>query len=91
MQRIVESVLVRLFGKYIDGLNSDHLSVSLRHGTIELTDLRLKLSALDGLNLPVTVKAGFIKRLSVHFKITQLASSPVKILVSFPSLFCLFR
>ena len=82
MQRVVESVLERLFGTYIDGLNREHLSISLRKGTIELRDLRLKLSALEGLNLPVVIKAGYLKTLNVQFKITQLGSSPVKILVS---------
>ncbi len=81
MQRIVEAVLERLLGTYIDGLSKEHLSVSLRKGTLELRSLRLKISALEELRLPILVKEGFLKSLNVQFKIMQLGTAPVKIFV----------
>jgi len=81
MQRVLESVLLRIFGAYVDGINQENLSLSIRKGQVELKDLRLKPNAFDSFNLPFTVKAGFLKSLTVNFKLTQFASSPVRLLV----------
>ena len=51
-------LLVRYLGEYVEGLESNHLRISVMSGDVNLKNLRLKSNILDNLNLPVTVHAG---------------------------------
>jgi hypothetical protein len=46
-------------------------------GLVELEDLELEPSALEGLGLPITVKAGSLKKLVLKVPWSSLSSKPV--------------
>jgi vacuolar protein sorting-associated protein 13A/C len=61
---MLEPVLVyylnHYLGKYVEGLDRDSLRVSVWAGDVVLRDLKLRPEALQGLNLPITVKGGVL-------------------------------
>jgi vacuolar protein sorting-associated protein 13A/C len=75
-------VLEQSVGKYVEGLNSDALNLSIWSGKIELTNLSLKPEALDELHLPVVVERGSVGRIKVSVPWKSLWSQPVEIEIS---------
>ena len=57
--------LRQYLGRYVDGLDADALKISVWAGDIELRNLSLKPEALADLELPVTVKAGLLGKLTL--------------------------
>ena len=55
---IAARIITRLFGQYIENINTSDINVRLREGDIELNSLQLRRDAFDGLNLPVDVESG---------------------------------
>ena len=70
-------LLQRYLGDYVSGLDKSALEVSVLRGDVTLTNLSLKPGALDGLALPVTVRAGLLGRLSLRIPWANLRGSPV--------------
>jgi hypothetical protein len=52
-------------GKYVHGLDAESLRISVWQGDVELRNLALKPEALQDLDLPITVKAGVLGRLTL--------------------------
>jgi hypothetical protein len=52
-------------GKYLSGLDAESLKISVWKGDVQLRNLHLKPEALNGLDLPVTVKAGLLGKLTL--------------------------
>jgi vacuolar protein sorting-associated protein 13A/C len=55
-------------GKYVQGLDANALKISVWKGDVELRNLQLKPEALQDLNLPITVKAGLLGRLTLKVR-----------------------
>eukprot|EP01126_Amoeba_proteus_P030487 TRINITY_DN30133_c0_g1_i1.p2 TRINITY_DN30133_c0_g1~~TRINITY_DN30133_c0_g1_i1.p2 ORF type:complete len:144 (-),score=37.81 TRINITY_DN30133_c0_g1_i1:753-1184(-) len=66
-EEFVSWFLVKYLGEYIEGLNREHLRISLFSGKVEFTNLRFKTTALNRFRLPVTVKEGFLGKLVLTF------------------------
>jgi vacuolar protein sorting-associated protein 13A/C len=79
---LLERILLRLIGDYIEGLNRDDLHISVWAGDIKLNRLKLRRGALDSLNLPIDVHDGVIEELHVKVPWSKLASSPVQIFIN---------
>lgn len=85
LEGIVADVLVRVLGSYVDGLNRESIRVGVWRGDLELNNLRLRQDALAilfetlGLDLPVTVTAGYIGLLRLEVPWKSLSSAPVRI------------
>lgn len=85
LERIIADVLVRVLGSYVDGLNKESIRVGIWQGDMELRHLRLRPEALAvlfetlGLDLPVTVTAGYIGLLRLEVPWNSLRSAPVRI------------
>lgn len=60
LESVVSALLSKYLGDYVDGLSTDNLSLGIFSGEVVLENLALKRSALAGLNLPITVKAGYL-------------------------------
>lgn len=58
-------LLQQFLGKYVFGLDTESLKISVWRGDVELRNLRLKPEALEELNLPITVKSGLLGRLTL--------------------------
>ncbi|KAI0564764.1 Vacuolar protein sorting-associated protein 13 second [Gracilaria domingensis] len=85
LEGIVSDGLVRLLGSYVDGLNRESIRLGVWRGDLELKNLRLRPDALAvlfetlGLDLPVTVTAGYIGLLRLEVPWKRLRSAPVRI------------
>ena len=71
-ERYLASYLNNFLGEYVeeDCFSKEKLTIGAWDGSIVLTDLKLKASALDVLNLPITPKKGIIGRLNLRLVIT---------------------
>lgn len=88
VKRIIADVLYRSLGNYVDGLTKESIGNGVWEGNLELRGLRLRAEALAvlfeslGLDLPVTVTAGYIGLLCVEVPWTSLQSVPVRIILT---------
>jgi vacuolar protein sorting-associated protein 13A/C len=71
------NVLVDVLGNYVEGLSRENLKVAVWSGTIDLSNLKLKGTALDNLNLPIKVERGYLKKLHLKIPWASLESKPV--------------
>jgi len=67
-------VLRTYVGEYVENLNTDQLSIG--YGGIELENLILKKTALQGFELPIEVRSGFIGRLKLEIPYSSPKSQP---------------
>lgn len=75
------STLSSFLGKYVEGLSQENLKLGVWSGKLEFNNLSLKETALDGLNLPVSVRKGFLKTLNVKVPWSSLGSKPVEVVM----------
>lgn len=80
-KKLLVSVLKDTLGKYVDGLTDENLQIFYTKGEIDIKDLQLKKSALEALNLPITIVEGHLKTLKVIVPWAHLESKPVKIII----------
>ncbi|KAJ9532143.1 hypothetical protein QJQ45_003954 [Haematococcus lacustris] len=57
--------LRKYLGKYVHGLDADALKLSVWSGDVSLHGLQLRPEALEELDLPITVRAGLLGRLTL--------------------------
>ncbi|XVE82332.1 hypothetical protein DITRI_Ditri15bG0139900 [Diplodiscus trichospermus] len=74
-------LLRRYLGEYVHGLSLETLRISVWKGDVVLKDLKLKAEALNSLNLPVTVKAGFVGTITLKVPWKSLGKEPVIVLI----------
>lgn len=75
------NVLVDVLGNYVEGLTRENLKLGVWSGKIELSNLLLKDSALDQLNLPIRVVKGSLGNLRVKVPWASLESKPVEVFI----------
>ena len=51
--------------RYLEGLESESLKISVWKGDVQLNNLQLKPEALQDLDLPITVKGGLLGKLTL--------------------------
>lgn len=66
--------LNQYLGQYLHGLDRQALKISVWRGDVQLRNLQLKPEALQNLNLPITVKAGLLGKLTL--KVWQTFAFP---------------
>ncbi|GMR36378.1 hypothetical protein PMAYCL1PPCAC_06573 [Pristionchus mayeri] len=74
LESLVTWVLNNYVGDYLENLNTDHISVALLSGQVELENVPLKQSALRKLDLPLTVKSGVLGKLTLTVPVTRVRS-----------------
>eukprot|EP00798_Chlamydomonas_sp_ICE-L_P025163 gene25163-10794_t len=79
--------LNKYLGRYLDGLDAESLRISVWKGDVSLTNLALKPEALADLELPITVRAGLLGRLTLKVPWNKLGREPV--IVEFDGLYIL--
>lgn len=75
------NVLADVLGNYVEGLTRENLKLGVWSGKIEFSNLLLKESALDQLNLPIRVVKGSLNKLVVKVPWTALESKPVEVFI----------
>lgn len=75
LEGLASSLIAKILGDYVEAVDTKNLRFSLS-GELELVNLQLKKSALRSLNLPITVKEGFISKLFLSVPWRSLGSQP---------------
>ncbi|BFZ25790.1 hypothetical protein BsWGS_28827 [Bradybaena similaris] len=76
-ESIVVELVNRYLGSFVDNLDTSQLSIGLWGGDVVLSQLSLKESALDNLDLPVKIKAGHLGKLTLKVPWKSLYTEPV--------------
>ena len=59
MKNIIESLLVKYLGKYVDGLKNS-LDIGLLDGEVSIENVSLKASFINDMGMPLTLKFSHI-------------------------------
>ncbi|KAH3757405.1 vacuolar protein sorting-associated protein vps13 [Pelomyxa schiedti] len=79
--QVVGNLLHMYLGNFVEGLGTN-MAVNLSSGELVLRDLRLKPDSLYlTLNLPITVKCGFIGKFQLELPWSCLKTKPTKLIV----------
>jgi len=81
-EKLLESVLVQYFGKYIDGIDEKSIQVGVFSGDLRIQNVSFKPTCLDELNLPIDVLFSHIGMLSANITWSKLGSTAVPITLS---------
>ena len=74
-------VLNTVLGSYVHGIRTDDLSVAVFAGDVVLSNLRMKVEALNALGLPFRVRSGVVGKLTLKVPWRNLGKSPVVVLI----------
>ena len=81
MNRIIAPIIARYTSQYIEGLDAKDFQLSIFEGSISLSNLTLKRSALAELDLPVDVVKGTLSSLEIKIPWTNLKKEAVEVTV----------
>jgi len=82
LETVVSTVLNKVLGQYIDGLEPTKLNLSFWTGHVSMENLQIKPSVLEELtNLQLVLKEAVIQRLDVSIPWTHLRSQPIVITI----------
>ena len=80
-EALLESLLSRILGQYITGLNRNDLSVSMWSGDVRLHNVKLRNDIFQQFKLPLDLVFGQIGELQVSLPWSSIGSKPVDVLV----------
>ncbi|KAH3743957.1 Vacuolar protein sorting-associated protein 13 [Pelomyxa schiedti] len=75
-EKLVSDLLRQYVGEYVKTLDANNLVLDPWSGGATISNLELKESAFNGLDLPVVVKKGYIKTLHIEVPWKNLSSKP---------------
>lgn len=78
MKTVAEKIILNYFGKFINGIHKDNLSVSLLSGNFQLQNISLNQQYFDSLNTPFRLTFSTIGKLNLQAPIAKLSSAPVE-------------
>lgn len=76
-ESLASNIITALLGEYIENVDPKSLNIAIFKGNLDLYDLKLKKTALDSFNLPVTVVQGLLGHLRLQIPWTSLETKPV--------------
>jgi len=79
---IVSKILVKVLGDYIEDIDSQNLRLGLLAGDVQLKQLKMKSTALDAFDLPITVVWGYVGTIKASIPWKSLGTSPVTLDIS---------
>lgn len=88
LESVLADVLTRVLGQYLEGIDQESVRFGAWSGLVELRGVALRPEALAvlfetlGMDLPVTVEAGFIGILRLQVPWKSIGSTPVQIHMS---------
>ena len=80
-EKLIEQLILKYLGDYIEGFDPTKLSLALWSGTISLEKINLKAKAIDELKLPFKLIFGLIDKLSVSISWKTNFSEPTEITI----------
>lgn len=81
-KQLLLSFLVNILGEFVSGLTEENLKVGVWGGKIKLKNLEINKSGVEKMNLPLTVKEGFLDTLEVKIPWTNLDKQAVQITIT---------
>jgi vacuolar protein sorting-associated protein 13A/C len=79
IERLVSSILASKLGEFVEGISQDTVKISILSGEFAMKNPALRADALDSLELPITVEAGFLGLLKFKLPWKSLTSQPAVI------------
>lgn len=67
MERIVELILQKKFGKFFYGIDHKHIHVGLFNGEFTIEGIGLQPDVFNSLNLPIVLKYSFVEKMQVKY------------------------
>ena len=80
-EKLIEQLLLKYLGDYIEGLDPSTFSLGLWSGTLSLEKIKLKAKAVDDLKLPFKLSFGLINKLSLYISWKTNFSEPTEITI----------
>ena len=88
-ESFITGLLTKHLGWLVEDLNEDSLKIGVFGGDVVLNNLRVKPSALEFLDLPVQVKAGFVGELRLKIPWNSLGGGSDPVVISLDQVFVL--
>ena len=79
MLKIIVKILNRTLSSLIDNLSEDQFNASLFGGTVDLDNVSIKKTILDGFLYPFRLEVGLIEKIFVEIPVWNIGSSEVKV------------
>jgi len=80
-EKLIEQLILKYLGDYIEGIDPNNLSLGLWSGTLTLEKIKLKAKAIDDLKLPFKLSFGLINKLSLSISWKTNFSEPTEITI----------
>ena len=77
-ESLLEKLLSRIIGEYVEGISKDQMKVGIFNGNVEIKNIKIKKSVIDQLNIPFELKFGIIEHIKMKIPWTSLQSSAVE-------------
>lgn len=85
---IIESVLVKHLGKYVDGIENN-MDIGLIDGEVTVENVSLKTSFINGLGLPFILRFSHIEKIHINIPWTSLKEKNT--IVTVHGIYCLLE
>ena len=67
MERIVEKILQKKFGKFFYGIDHKHIHLGLLAGEFTIEGIGLQPGVFNSLNLPIVLRYSFVEKMQVSY------------------------
>ena len=81
-EKAASDLLLRLLGKYVEGLNQESLRIAVWGGEVSLDNLQIKKEALDLVDVPFDIKGGVLGKLELSVPWRKVMSAPIVLRLS---------
>lgn len=72
MSKFINNWLKQKLGAYLDGLENTQMSIGLTEASMNMTNVKFRNDALDKFMLPVDIKFGIIKQLTIKVPVLNI-------------------
>ncbi|XP_036356919.1 vacuolar protein sorting-associated protein 13D isoform X3 [Octopus sinensis] len=76
LNRLAAWIVNNYIGEYVENLNRDSVYVGLLAGAVQLDDLILKKDVFNQFGLPLQLKKGMIRKITLKIPVTRIHSEP---------------
>lgn len=81
LESILEPILTRTLGNYIENFSKDQMSIKVWSGDVNINNVVLKSSLMSDLGMPFELRFGMIESLRLKIPWKSLATTPVEVIL----------
>lgn len=78
-ESLIKSILDKVAGEYIQGINKDNLSIGIFSGDVKIENVSLNPQVIDMLGLPLVLAFSKVGKLELKVPFKNLGSKPVEV------------